>query len=277
MQHRKITLHTIFRYLGLLLLLLWSGFPILFLFLSSLKHPTEIFSYPPSFIFLPTFDNFVSLFQRRPQILVGLKNSIVVTLFSSLFTAVLSTPAGYALSRNKGRLFDGTAFFMLLIRMYPPIVITLPLFPVFSQLGLDNIWGLIILYSALYISLSSWLMKIFIDDIPIEMEEAAEIDGANLYQKLTRIILPMSKQGIITSVIFVSIFAWKEFTFAYIFAGSGSRTAPMVLNQLLDAISGVQWGPLFAASVLQVLPLMILIVVLQNYFIEGLSRSGIKG
>jgi len=169
-------------------------------------------------------------------------------------------------------------FSMFLVRMYPPIVLTIPLYPVFVQLHLsDTIWVLIILYSAFSISLSCWLMKIFIDEIPLEIEEAASIDGATTFQIITKILLPLSIRGIVTTIVFVTIFAWKEYMFAFIFTGTSAQTAPVLLSQLQDSIIGIQWGPLFAATTLQLLPILILVIGLQGLIIKGLSGTGVKG
>lgn len=277
-MYQKSLLFHIVRYFCLVLLIIWAGFPILFLFLSAVKHPSEIFLFPPAIFFKPSLINFSSLFKNYPQIIQGLGNSLLVVIFSSLLTAIISLPAGYALSRYKGKFIKGSAFFLLAIRMIPPIIVSLPLYPFFAKMGLnDTPWVLVLLYAAFEISMSSWLMRAFIDEIPVELEQAAAVDGASTTQILTRIILPLSRQGIMTSVIFVAIFAWKEFMFAFIFTGTSSRTAPIILSQLQDSIGGIQWGAIFAASALQLLPILIFIVALQGLLIKGLTLTGMKG
>ena len=275
---QKTPLFRVIRVVGLILLLLWTGFPVLFLFLSAFKTPKEIFKYPPSFFFTPTLTNFQSLVADWPQFFKALGNSVIIAFGASLLTILLAAPAGYALSRYRNRFLEGSAFFMLAIRMYPPIVLTIPLFPVLSQIGLvDTYWVLILLYSTFYISLCAWLMKTFMDGVPVELEEAAAIDGANLFQRITKIVIPLSLHGIVSTAIFVTIFAWKEFTFAYIFTGTKTHTAPIVLDQMLSPVTGVTWGPLFAAATTQLLPILIFVWLVQSYLVEGLKTGAVKG
>ncbi len=275
---QKTPLFRVIRVVGLILLFLWTGFPVVFLFVSTFKTPREIFRYPPSLIFKPTLVNFQSLIADWPQFFKALGNSAIVACGASVLTILLAAPAGYALSRYRNRFLEGTAFFMLAIRMYPPIVLTIPLFPVLSQIGLvDTYWVLILLYSTFYISLCAWLMKTFMDSVPVELEEAAAIDGANLFQRITKIVIPLSLHGIVATAIFVTIFAWKEFTFAYIFTGTQTHTAPIVLDQMLSPVTGVTWGPLFAAATTQLLPILIFVWLVQSYLVEGLKTGAVKG
>lgn len=277
-MYQKTKLYEIFRRVGLVLLVIWAGFPVFVLITSAFKPPDKIFAYPPTFIFNPTLQNFFSLVRDWPQFFDGLFNSLVVSFGAALFTVLLAAPAGYAFSRYKSKILEGSAFFMLAVRMYPPIVLTVPLYPIFSRLGLvDTYWVLIILYSTFFVSLSSWLMKTFIDEVDIELEEAAAIDGASRFQIITRIIIPLSIHGIVATAIFVLTFAWKEYMFAYIFTGSNSQTAPIVLEQMLSPVTGVEWGPLFAAAVIQLIPILVFILLVQNYLIKGLSAGGVKG
>jgi len=277
-MYQKTTTFEIFRRVGLILLLVWAGFPVLFLFLSTFKTPLEIFKFPPTFIFKPTLVNFSSLAKDWPQFFTGLKNSAIVAVFSSTLTILLAAPAGYALSRYSRKFLNASAFFMLAVRMYPPIVLTVPLFPVFSALGLTNtFWALILLYTTFFVSLCSWLMKTYMDEVPVELEEAAAIDGASVFQRVTRIVIPLSIHGIIATAIFVSIFAWKEFTFAYIFTGTKTHTAPIILDHMLSPITGVTWGPLFAATTTQLIPILAFIWLVQGYLIQGMKTGAIKG
>ncbi len=267
----------VFRIVGVTVVLLWTVFPVLFLFMSAFKSPREIFSFPPRLFFRPTFQNFIDLPAEAPTFYSALGTSAIVAILASVLTIVLAVPAGYALSRYRRKFLQGSAFFMLLVRMYPPIVLTVPLFPVFSALGLiDNILVLVVLYSAMFISLCTWLMKTYMDEVPIEIEESAAIDGANTWQKITRIVLPLSVHGIVATAIFVSIFSWKEFTFAYIFTGSNTQTAPIVLDMMLTPVTTVSWGPLFAASAMQLLPILIFVWLIQSYLIGGLRTGGVK-
>lgn len=278
MMYQKTKSFFLFRWSMMILIVLFAAFPVFFVLISSFKHPMEIFQYPPKFFFTPTLENYSSLGSDWPIFFKSMWQSVLAAFGSSLITILLTMPAGYALSRSKSRIINGSAFFMLAVRMYPPIVLTVPLFPIFSRLGLvDTYWVLLILYSTFFISLSSWLMKTYMDDVPVELEEAARIDGANPWQVVTRIVLPLSIHGIIATFVFVTIFAWKEYTIGFIFTGTKIRTAPLVLSEMLSPVTGVSWGPLFAAVTLQLLPIIVFIWFVQSYLVKGMRSGAVKG
>lgn len=275
---QKTPLYRMLRPIALILLLFWTAFPVFFLFASSLKSPGEIFRFPPSLIFRPTTVNYTAMAREFPTFFASLRNSAIIAVGASLLTILVAAPAGYALSRHRNRFLQGSAFFMLAVRMYPPIVVTVPLFPILARLGLvDSHFVLILLYSTFYASLSTWLMKTYMDEVPVELEEAAAIDGANAFQRLVRILVPLSIHGLVATAIFVTIFAWKEYTFAYIFAGTRVYTAPTVLHQMLSPVTGVSFGPLFAAASLQLLPILAFVWLVQSYLVKGLRTGAVKG
>jgi len=180
-------------------------------------------------------------------------------------------------SRHRNRFLTYSAFFMIVVRMVPPIVITLPLFPALNYLRLsDTHVLLIVLYATFFVSLSTWIMKAFIDQIPREMEEAAFVDGANLFQTVTRVTLPLATQGLVASAVFVFIFAWNEFLFAFIFAANRAKTAPIIISEMQNAVTGVEWGPLFAAATLQVAPILVFVLLVQRFLIAGATVGSIK-
>lgn len=275
---QKTALFQVLRRVGLAVLLLWACFPVFLIFLSTFKAPKEIFKFPPTLIFKPTLVNFPDMVKDYPVFFKALGNSAIVAFGASVLTVLLSTPAGYALSRYRNRFLEGSAFFMLAVRMYPPIVLSIPLFPALSAAGLvDTYWVLILIYSAFYVSLSSWLMKTYMDEVPIELEEAAIIDGANVFQRALRVVIPLSIHGIVATAIFVTIFAWKEYTLAYIFTGTKTRTAPLVLYEMISPVTNVSWGPLFAASTTQLVPILAFIWMIQSYLVKGLKTGAVKG
>jgi len=266
------------RYLALVLVLLWSGFPILLVVLSSFKPPREILAVPPTFLFEPTLANYAALVQRWPAFFDALGNSLVITTGATLLTVITTTLAGYVYSRLRSRVLAVSAFWMIVIRMVPPIVITLPLFPVVNMLRLnDTHLLLILLYATFFVSLNTWIMKAFIDQIPAELEEAAIIDGARLHQILRHVILPLAAQGMIAASTFVLIFSWNEFLFAFIFTTTEAKTAPLVISEMIGAIDGVEWGALFAAATLQLLPILVFVIAVQKFVIAGMTAGSLKG
>lgn len=268
----------ILRPICLVLIAVWSGFPILFLVMSSFKPPRDILAFPPRFFFTPTLDNYTALVTRWPEFFEAMQSSLIVTVGATVCTVVFTTLAGYVYSRARSRLLAASAFMMIVIRMVPPIVITLPLFPVVNYLRLsDTHLVLIILYTTFFVSLNTWIMKAFIDQIPREIEEAAVIDGAGLMQILRYVILPLSAQGMIAASTFVFIFSWNEFLFAFIFTTTNAKTAPLVISEMVGAVDGVEWGVLFAAATVQLLPILVFVIAVQKYVIAGLTAGSLKG
>jgi multiple sugar transport system permease protein len=267
---KKKRIFSLAAWLALAVILVWSLFPILFIFTSSLKPPAEIFEYPPSFLGHFSFRNYVDLARDWKGFFPDLLNSLIITIFSVVITTLFSLPTAYAFSRYRGRYIRLTGFFLIAARMFPPIIITIPFYPVFQRLGLmDRHITLVFFYSAFYVSISTWILKNFIDMVPRELEEAAHIEGCSKFQSFVRIVLPLISPGILSLGILVALFCWKEFLFAFLFSTKSARTAPVALNEMLGAMFGVSWGPLFAAAALHLLPILILIWLFQNVLIEG--------
>jgi multiple sugar transport system permease protein len=263
--------------LALALVLLWSGFPILLIVLSSFRVPRDIFAVPPRLVFSPTLMNYLNLWKRWPDFFVNLANSLVVSLSATALTLLVSLLAGYVYSRRSGAALTASAFFMIAVRLLPPIVVTLPLFPAVNWLRLnDTKFLLVVLYTAFFVSLGTWIMKAFIDQIPKELEEAAAIDGAGTGQTLGRIVLPLVGPGLIAASVFIMVFAWNDFLFAFIFTAVDAKTAPLVISEMVGAIDGVDWGILFAAATVQLIPILVFVTVVQKYLIAGLSVGAVK-
>jgi multiple sugar transport system permease protein len=264
--------------LALVVIAVWSGLPILLIVISSFKPPRDILAFPPKLLFVPTLDNYSALFTRWPAFFDALTNSLIITAGATLLTVVATTLAGYVYARVRSRKLAASAFFMIVIRMVPPIVVTLPLFPVINWLRLnDTHIVLILLYATFFVSLNTWIMKAFIDQIPLELEEAAIIDGAGVWQILSHVIVPLAAQGMIAASTFVLIFSWNEFLFAFIFTTTQAKTAPLIISEMVGAVDGVEWGVLFAAATLQLLPILIFVIAVQKYVIAGMTAGSLKG
>ncbi|GGA61747.1 carbohydrate ABC transporter permease [Pelagibacterium lentulum] len=256
----------------------WSLAPIVLILISSFKPDRDIFAAPPRLLFEPTFDHYVALWTRWGDFFAGLVNSLIITTGATILAVVTSAMAGYAYSRYRHTVMSSSAFFLIFIRLIPPIVITLPLFPVVNILRINDTHILmIVLYATFFVSLGTLIMRTFIDQIPKELDEAAHIDGASHWQILRRIILPLSAQGMIAVSVFVIVFAWNEFLFAFIFTTTRAKTAPLVLSEMFGAVEGVEWGVLFAASTLQLLPVLIFVVLAQKHLVAGLTAGATKG
>lgn len=266
------------RWLALAVVLIWSAFPILLMVMASLKPAREIFAFPPQLLFTPTFENYVRLWHAWPEFFATLRNSLIITIGATVLTAFATLLSGYVYARYRSGVLAGSAFFTIFIRMLPPIVITLPLFPVVNWLRIqDTHLVLIILYATFFVSLNTWIMKAFIDQIPKELDESAVVDGANVWQIMRHVILPLSLQGMIAASTFVLVFSWNEFLFAFIFTTTRAKTAPLILSEMLGALDGVEWGVLFAAATLQLLPILIFVIAVQRFVIAGMTAGSVKG
>ena len=259
-------------YIGLALAVFWAFFPVYFLISSAFMSPTLMFSWPPRFLFRPTLDNFVNIWVRWPGFFSTLRNSLVITVGSVLLALLVSVPAAYAFSRFRGKWLSASAFATIAVRMFPPIIITIPLYPALFVTGMyDRHMTLVLLYVAFFVSLMTWILKATIDGIPVELEEAAMLDGCGRFRVMVQIVFPLAGPGIMAASVFLVNFAWNEFLFAHLFAGSASRTAPVVISEMMGGVTGAQWGSTFAASTIQLVPVMIFIWVFQRAFLRGLS------
>lgn len=269
---------TLLRGLAIAMLGIWSLGPILLIVLSSFRPERDIFSPARRFNLDVTFDNYTQLFAAFPQFLPNMGNSLIVALGATALAVTTSTLAGYVYSRQRGRLLAASAFFAILVRLVPPIVVSLPLFPIADALKLsDTHILLIVLYSAFWVSMLSVMMKVFIDQIPPTLDEAARVDGASTTQTFLRIVLPLATAGMIAGGIFVFVYAWNEYLFAFIFSSTRAVTAPLIVSNIMDSVAGTQWGVLFAAATLQLAPVLALVIFFQKFLVAGLMAGSVKG
>lgn len=259
-------------------ILLWSVGPILFIVSSSFKRQVDIFVYPPKFIFTPTIDNYLKLATQWKGFFGALGSSLIVAIGATVLAGVVSFLGGYAYSRYRSRMMSWSAVYMIAVRVLPPIVVTLPLFPVVDRLGLsDTHILLILLYATFWVSLNTMIMKNFFDQIPYELDEAAYVDGASEWQLVSRILLRLTLQGMAAGSIFVFVYAWNEYLFAMIFATKDAKTAPLILSELMGAVDGTEWGVLFAGVTLQLMPVVLLVTLARRYLVAGLTAGAVKG
>ena len=259
-------------------ILFWSLFPLAFIVMSSLKPGQDIFAVPPRYVFTPTFQHYVSLWERWATFFDGLINSTIITAGATAIAIVASTCAGYVYSRNSSRFLNASVLFLIVVRLIPPIVVTLPLFPIVNAMRLnDTHIVLMVLYATFFVSLGTVLMRTFIDQIPRELDEAAQIDGAGRLTILRRVIVPLAAPGILAVAVFVVVFAWNEFLFAFIFTSTRAKTAPLVISEMIGSIDGVDWGILFAASTVQLVPVLLFVVFMNRYLVAGLTSGATKG
>ena len=262
---------------ALLLIAAWSLGPIALVVLSSVRPDREIFD-PSQTSFTLTADNYVRLVREWGVFFRGMSNSAIVTVGATVLATVASALAGYAYSRRRTAGMATSIAGLVFLRLIPPIVLTLPLFPIINWLRLsDTHLVLILLYAAFFVSLGSVVMRTFMDQVPRELDEAAVVDGARLPQILLWVIAPVAAPGMVAVAIFVAVYAWNEYLFAFIFTANRAKTAPLVLAEMAGSIDGVEWGVLFAATTLHLIPVLAFVLISQRRLVEGLAAGSTKG
>ncbi|MCL4465741.1 MAG: carbohydrate ABC transporter permease [Chloroflexi bacterium] len=260
----------------ILLLVGIAMFPFLWIVQMSLKTQLEAFTMPPKLIFLPTFENYVSLLQDN-SFLHTFANSTLASTITVVLSMVIGVPAAYVLSRSQTKADSSIALWVLTTRMAPPIAFAIPFFLIFQKIGLiDTIQGLVLVYLTFNLSLVMWMMRTFFDGLPLSLEEAAWIDGANIPQTFLRIALPLSVPGLATTAIFCFLLAWNDFFFALILTRSATMTAPVGIVNFMN-YEGWAWGKITAGSVLIMLPVVAFSLLVRKYLIRGLTAGAIKG
>ena len=205
-----------------------------------------------------------------------LRNSLIIAGLSTIASVVLGLFAAYSFSRFDVAGKDDLLFFILSTRMLPPVVVTIPLFLMYRQLKMhDTHIGMIILYTVFNLSLSVWLLKGFIDEIPREYEEAALVDGYTRLQAFFKIVLPQAVTGIAATTVFSLIFAWNEYAFALMLTSENARTAPPSIATMLGR-GGIEWSAIAAGSLGFLIPVVIVTFALRNYLLRGVTFGAIR-
>ncbi len=287
---------------------LLSLLPLFWIFATGFKSPQDSISYPPKLLFTPTLEGYVNVFTTRsrqtPEYMASLPpaetwydalvrsrnmviagpskfgqrfmNSVVIGFGSTFLSVFLGTLAAYAFSRFRVPLKDDLLFFILSTRFMPPIAVAIPIFLMYRALGLSDTWlGLILLYTAVNISLAVWLLKGFIDEIPREYEEAAMIDGYSRLQAFVKVVLPQAATGIAATAIFCLIFAWNEYAFSVLLTSGEAQTAPPFIPTIIGE-GGLDWPAVGAGTTLFLLPILIFTVLLRKHLLRGITFGAVR-
>jgi len=284
--------------------------PVFWMAMTAIKPRPDTTAVPPKVFFTPSWDGFIGLFTNRMQLrpaalaeqlkrtdlsfwekqalarglkiqgpskFVGqLNNSLIISLTSTFLAVALGLLSAYAFSRWDIKGKGDWLFFILSTRMLPAVVVTIPIFLMYRALGLyDAHIGMILLYTAFNLSFSVWLLKGFIDEIPIEYEEAALVDGYSRLQAFRKIVLPQCVTGIAATAVFCLIFAWNEFAFSLMLTGSKARTAPPGIATI-QGVGGIEWNAIAAGSLLFLIPVVVVTFALRNYLLRGVTFGAIR-
>jgi len=248
---------------------------LVFLWMLSLAFKTDIdnIAYPPVFIpDPPTLDNFRDVFAKN-NFLLYLWNSVLVTGGAVLFGLLVGVPAGYGIARAKSARF---AFLILIARITPALSYLIPLFLLFQLIGLNGtITALLVTHLVITIPIIVWVMIGYFENVPMELEDAALVDGATPWQGFFHVALPLARPGIVVGAILAFIFSWNNFIFSVVLGGKTTRTLPSAIYNVLT-FEQISWGPMAAAALLVTLPVLLLTVIAQRQIVAGLSAGGLK-
>jgi multiple sugar transport system permease protein len=265
-------------YTVLILLAVICIFPILWTLLTSVKLESDIVT--REMIYIPTrftFESYVKLWYQSSYPTLVL-NSLVVTTLTVLICLATGTIASYSFSRFQFRGRTELMLAYLVVRMFPAVLVIIPLFIVMRQIGLlDTTLGLAVAYTSFLLPLFVWMLKGFFDGAPKELESAARIDGSTRIGAMLRIVIPIARNGLVATCVFVAIAAWNEYLFALMLTTSqGSRTWPVGL-QLMVGEFQLPWGMLAAGGMISILPVIVLFALVQRVMVAGITAGAVKG
>ncbi len=276
MNTARSKLAIIAHYLMLVVLALICISPIVVIFATSLRQQVQIFAEPLNFLFTPTLENYRAVLQED-KLDRYLGNSLFVGLVSTIITLVLGCMAAYGLARFQFPGRSAIAYTTLLLRTVPLAVMAIPVFLIWSQWHLVNsLWGLILLYVAVNLPFTIWLLYGFVLQVPVELEEAAAIDGCGPIGIFTRVLLPLMAPGLAAASIFTFRIAWNEFILALVLTDRQTRTLPVAASLFITDM-GVDWGKVMAMASLIAIPPLIFTFVAARHIITGLTAGAVKG
>jgi multiple sugar transport system permease protein len=262
----------------LALMVLWTAIPFYWMVATSLKHDKEIYGYEATLIpERPTLANYATVFRETPYMLY-LRNSVVVAVGSTVLSMIIAVLGAYAIARLD---FPGRALLargLVFTYLVPTSLLFIPMFAMMSMLRLtDSLYGLTIAYLGFDVPFCTWLLMGYFKSVPVELEEAARVDGCNRVGALVRIVLPMSLPALVVVTFFSFTHAWNEFLYAHVF--TSTTNARTVTTGLVNFMSQdvFFWGPLMASTVMSALPPVLMFLVFQRWVVKGLTLGGVKG
>lgn len=274
-RQRKRIAHTIV----IALLSAWSLFalaPIVWILMMSLKLPEDIVVYPPKFVFVPTIDNYITVLSGS-EFMTPFMNSLIVTAGSLVLTLLIGLPAAYALARFQFKGRESIALGILSMRFAPELLIILPLYLLFQKTGLyDSYLGLILAYQVVTLPMLVWMLRSFIEDLPVELEEAVAVDGGNRWTAFRHVLFRLIAPGLGASLMLSFIWAWNSYTLPLVLAGKNTQVITTGIQQYISYQS-IDWGPMAAATVVSIIPGILFAVFSLRWIVGGLTAGTVKG
>ncbi|MGG1311469.1 MULTISPECIES: carbohydrate ABC transporter permease [Cohnella] len=275
MALKRKTLYTAL-YILMLAAMVWALMPIVWMVLSSVKTQVNMFSMPPKFFFTPTFITYREMFGEGGNFGEFLSNSVIVSLATTVLSVVLGLMGGFALARGNFKRENNISSWIISTRMAPIPAVILPLYLMFAKAGLiGTTVGLIFAYTTFNLPFALWMMATFFKDVPVDLEEAAMIDGCSKFEAFRRIAVPTAAPGIVATAILCLMFSWNDFAFASVFSGRGTQTVPVAASLLISQ-HGIQWGQAMATGTIIIMPMVICGLAVRKYLVRGLSMGAVK-
>jgi multiple sugar transport system permease protein len=263
-------------YLLVVLALAWALVPILWMILSSFKTESGMFTLPPKVFFKPTFETYRYMFSEKGHFGEYLKNSAVASLLSTAISVMLGSLGGFAIARGKFRKEKDLSFWIISTRMAPIPAVILPLYIMLGKMGLvGTMSSLLVAYTTFNLPFALWMMMIFFLEVPVDIEEAATIDGCSLFRAFVSISLPTATPGLIATSVLCLMFSWNDYMFASVFSGASSQTIPVAASLLITQ-HGIAWGQAMATGTVIIMPMLICGFAVRKYLVRGLSMGAIK-
>ena len=257
-------------------------FPVLWMLETSIKENRDVYAVPAKFFgFKITLDHFKDVFVApgggRSDLSIAFLNSVIVAGGSTALATLFGVPAAWAYSRFNVRAKKDQLFFILSTRFMPPVVVVIPVFLMYRELGLINTkLGLVLIYAAFNVSFTIWMMKGFVDEVPAEYEEAAMLDGYTRFQAFSRFTLPLLVPGIAATAVFALIFSWNEFVFSIFLTSSQDvRTAPPAIAGLIGGTT-VDWGLVAASAVAFAIPVLVFSFLVRKHLVAGVTLGAVR-
>jgi len=271
----KVKFGNVVIYVVLFFIMLFFLFPYFWMILSAFKTPVQTYAYPPVWIFTPTLKNFTSLLTDY-NILFYLKNTLLVTIPTTLLALIIGLPAAYSFARFRFRFKEGLFASFLILQLFPSVSALIAFYFIAHSIGLyDTQLMLILAYLVWNVPLVIWLMRGFVEEASPEVEESAMVDGYSRLGAFFRVTLPSILPGLMVTSILVFITAWNEFTLAYFLTEVNAKTLPTMVG-LFRTQTGTMWGMIFGLSFLSTLPVVILALAIRKHFVTGLTFGAIK-
>lgn len=272
---KNISLGTVLRTLLAVGCALTILFPVIWMVSMMFKPADVMFARPTEFFFTPTLANFSYVIDNG--FLLNLGTSLLLGIFSTALVVVIGTPAAYAFARFEMKGKDDLFLFILASRMAPPVCLVIPFYLIYAQVGLlDTFLGLSLAYMTFNLSFYVWVLRSFCRDLPVELEEAAALEGWSKAQIFRRVVFPLLRNGIVATSVLCFIFAWNEFLFAFMLGGNSVQTLPVAIPKLITA-QGVRWGEVAVVGVASLVPVLAVVVLLQRHIVRGLTMGAVKG